>query len=564
MHIGQGNTDTEQGNSGYHQHFRGTICPARELQLDLGTKRWGELEPAIINVEGDGLSRLTSSVDNHPALDNFPELDSRRLPHVRFKSVGRIRYLSDKMIVEPNPYESPIASIDENAPVSRVAPTGIRYLVIVLCMAMSVLLYLDRFALSPATDSILRELQLTKEEFGRTYFAFFFAYALLQVPAGWLSDHFGARVTLALYVVGWSLATVSLGLANGLAAILVLRLALGATQAGAYPAAASLLKRWIPAMARGRANTTVSMGGRAGGLIAFFCTPMLMLVVGQLLGWGTGRWRAVFVLYGTLGFIWAGFFWWLFRDLPRLHPWCNSAEVDLICEAQQRGRPRSRGANAIVALALSKEVWLLCAFNCAVNVGWIFLVSWLPQYLVEKHGSYLSEQIGDKLVVAGVMTALTGLAGMCGGLLGGATTDLLVRSFGLSWGRRLPGLCAGGIVCGLYLLAAQSADVWTFIGAMVAISFVIDFGLGASWASYQDIGGRHVASVLGIGNMCGNLGAAVFAWLIGWLAQQNHWQTVFVISAIAMAVNSVCWLFFDAARPIWKETTTSEATESAL
>src|SRR6185369_16367417 len=79
------------------------------------------------------------------------------------------------------------------------SPTRVRFLVVALCMVMSVLLYLDRFALSPATDPILRELKITKEEFGRTYFAFFFAYALLQVPAGWLSDRFGARGTLTLY-----------------------------------------------------------------------------------------------------------------------------------------------------------------------------------------------------------------------------------------------------------------------------------------------------------------------------------------------------------------------------
>jgi nitrate/nitrite transporter NarK len=90
---------------------------------------------------------------------------------------------------------------------------------------------------------------------------------------------------------------------------------------------------------------------------------------------------------------------------------------------------------------------------------------------------------------------------------------------------------------------------------MVAISFTIDFGLGAAWASYQDIGGRHVASVLGIGNMCGNLAAAVFAWVIGLLAEHDRWTSVFLISAVAMALNAACWLRFDASRPIWKDET---------
>src|SRR5262245_45086355 len=163
----------------------------------------------------------------------------------------------------PNPYGSLAGRNEASAGLPDRQPTRVRFLVVGLCIAMSVLLYLDRFALSPTTDTILRELRLNKEQLGRsTFFAFFFAYALMQVPAGWLSDKLGARRTLVLYVVGWSLATMLLGLANGLLAITVIRLLVGVTQAGAYPAAASLLKRWIPASARGRANSSVSMGGR--------------------------------------------------------------------------------------------------------------------------------------------------------------------------------------------------------------------------------------------------------------------------------------------------------------
>jgi ACS family glucarate transporter-like MFS transporter len=417
---------------------------------------------------------------------------------------------------------------------------------------MSVLLYLDRFAISTAASAILHDLKLTEEEWGRVQSVFFLVYALLQVPAGWLSDRLGARITLALYVVGWSLATVAMGFANGLLVIVLMRIALGATQAGAYPAAASLLKRWIPATTRGRANTTVAMGGRAGGLIAFFCTPLLMLWVGQWLGWETGRWRVVLALYGSLGFVWTALFWWLYRDQPQLHPWCNDAEAKLIGESPPQ-QAKSAAALPVRALFRSPEVWIICGCNAAVNLGWIFLNTWLPPYLEKTYGDYLTATIGDKSAVVGAMTAMVGLAAICGGLVGGATTDGLVRAFGLAWGRRLPGMCAGVTVCVLYLIASQVRDVWIFVGLMVVIGFTIEFGLGASWAVYQDIAGKHVASVLGIGNMCGNLAAGAFAWLIGYLAKDGNWQTVFYISATAMACNSLLWFFFDSSRPIWKE-----------
>src|SRR4029450_13970579 len=149
-----------------------------------------------------------------------------------------------------NPYAAP--QVEPRAVgQSWESPTAIRFLVVGLCVTMSVLLYLDRFAITPATDTILRELKLSKGEFGDAVGAFFFAYALMQVPTGWLTDTLGARWTLALYVVCWSLATIGLGLAQGLWAVWWMRLMLGVMQAGAYPAAAGLLKRWVPYSARG-------------------------------------------------------------------------------------------------------------------------------------------------------------------------------------------------------------------------------------------------------------------------------------------------------------------------
>ena len=96
-----------------------------------------------------------------------------------------------------------------------------------------------------------------------------------------------------------------------------------------------------------------------------------------------------------------------------------------------------------LAIFASKEAALMCVINFCVNVAWVFLVSWLPLYLVETYGNYLQANIGDQQVVSGLMTALTGLAGMIGNILGGLATDRLVVRFGPIWGRRLPGLIAG-------------------------------------------------------------------------------------------------------------------------
>ena len=430
-------------------------------------------------------------------------------------------------------------------------PTNVRFLTLSLCIAMAMLLYLDRYALSPVTATLLSELKMSKEQLGRTvFFAFFFAYGLLQIPAGWLSDAFGARRMLALYVTVWSLATIGMGFVNGLAAIFFVRFLLGVSQAGAYPTAASVLKRWFPYRSRGRASSSVSMGGRAGGLLAFAITPALMLLLGRWLGWETGQWRIVFALYGALGLVWVVVFVWLFRDSPREHPSCNEQEVELIAPATTMAQLPRRSALPPRSIILSKEALLMCVIGFCVDVGWVFLVSWLPQYLMETYGDYIRNNVGDEQVVAGRLTALTGLAGMIGTVLGGLATDRFVVRFGPIWGRRWPGVIAGVLVASLYLVAPHLPNVWWFIGAMAAISLSIDFCLGAMWATYQDIGGRHVGSVLGLGNMCASFGSAGYTWFAGSLADKNEWNTVFLLAAAAMVVATVAWLLIDPTHPV--------------
>src|SRR6516165_9094716 len=85
--------------------------------------------------------------------------------------------------------------------------THVRYWVVSFATFMAVLLYLDRYCLSLAERSIKTDLQLSNFQASLLLGAFSVTYALGQVPAGWLSDRFGARVMLTLYILIWSLFT---------------------------------------------------------------------------------------------------------------------------------------------------------------------------------------------------------------------------------------------------------------------------------------------------------------------------------------------------------------------
>ncbi|HEX4147995.1 MAG TPA: MFS transporter, partial [Pirellulales bacterium] len=146
----------------------------------------------------------------------------------------------------------------------RSRSTHVRYAVLAATTLTAIVLYLDRICLSEIAKSadFQRDLGVDKQGIGWIMAAFFFAYAIFQVPAGWLSDRFGARETMTFYVALWSLFTGLGGLALGFTTLLATRLAMGLAQAGAYPTSGSLLGRWIPFAERGRANGMVNLGGR--------------------------------------------------------------------------------------------------------------------------------------------------------------------------------------------------------------------------------------------------------------------------------------------------------------
>jgi sugar phosphate permease len=168
-------------------------------------------------------------------------------------------------------------AIPASLPAETERPSHVRLVVVGLAMLSAILLYLDRFCLSFTERYIKEDLGLSDDETSWLLSAFFWTYALGQVPSGWLSDRFGARRMLALYILFWSLFTGLMGLAGTFLLLVLLRGGVGLAQAGAYPTSANLLSRWVPLSSRGLASALVSTGGRIGGFAAPVLTAYLMV-----------------------------------------------------------------------------------------------------------------------------------------------------------------------------------------------------------------------------------------------------------------------------------------------
>lgn len=422
-------------------------------------------------------------------------------------------------------------------------------------MLTAVALYLDRVCISEVLKhkSVLEELGLSAAQTDFTLSAFFWSYALLQVPSGWLSDRFGARYVLAGYVLAWSLCTGLTGLATGFVGLAMLRMGIGVAQAGAYPTAGAILSRWMPFHERATASAVVAFGGRVGGAMAPYLTAVLIELC--------SGWRPVMLLYGLAGTLTAVAFWLVFRERPSDHPRCNEAERALVAPpARSAGvagevspgtcamgrtnatadRPRIFGT--LVRLAASHNMWLMCLLQFTTNVGWVFLITKLADYLnnVKKVPN----------VTGGLMVSVVLVVGMLGMLLGGPLADRAVRWWGLRWGRAIPlagsrFLAAVGYVGLLYF-----EDPWAETACLALVALATDLGVPACWAYMQDVAGRLVGMILGWGNMWGNFGAAISPILIGAVLRRwdtnGDWSEAFWVMLAAFVVSGLAALGIDA------------------
>ena len=430
-------------------------------------------------------------------------------------------------------------------PPATERPTRVRYGMVAATTLVAVMLYLDRACLGILDQQIKPLLADHPDDqrrlFGDLSSAFFWSYALFQLPAGWLGDRYGARVVLAVYLFLWSACTGLMGLADGFALLFVLRLGCGMFEAGAYPLAAGVVRRWVPATARGLASGCVAVGGRLGMAVA----PPLTVALAGLTAAG---WRLPFFVYGAVGMAGAVAFWGWYRNRPADHPRVNPAEADHIAGGSETPPTRRLGPPPVAGLVESTALWLTSLVQFLANFAWVFILTLFPDYL----GDVFRTPQGERAWLA-VAPVFGGIVGM---LAGGWLSDRLVRRVGLRWGRALPVAGSRLVVGAAYLACPFLPGPVAVTAMMVLVALATDFGTAPVWAYAQDVGGRHVGAVIGWANMWGNFGAAVAPPLFVRIREAfpgdpaAGWNAVFLLCAATQLVAAAAALGIDASRRI--------------
>ena len=412
-------------------------------------------------------------------------------------------------------------------------PTRTRHLVIVFAITLAIIQYIDRVCISQAEPFISHDLGLSKSQMGWVFGVFTLAYAIFEIPTGYMGDRIGARRVLTRVVLWWSFFTAVTGWAWNWISLVMIRFLFGAGEAGCFPNLTKAFERWLPSNERVRAQAVMWMCARWGGAV----TPYLVyLVIGVV------HWRVAFYLFGLLGAAWAIVFFRWFRDEPRNHPSVNSSEAALIAASSSVQLDHDDVPWA--KLIRSKSVWLLCGQYFACSYSWYFFITWFPKYLLEVRGFDLKKSA----ILAGLPLFLGGLGSMLAGAL---IPRLQLWLGGVARARRFTGVFSLTSAATCLVVSTFLQDPLPAVFAIAFASFCNDLSMPASWTSCMDIGGRYVGTVSGTMNMMGNFGGFVSPIVLGYVVEwTNNWNLTFYVTASLYLLGALCWLAINPVTPL--------------
>jgi MFS family permease len=413
-------------------------------------------------------------------------------------------------------------------------PTRARFVVIALMVTLAVITYVDRVGISVALPVMRKELGLSTIQVTWVLSAFAWAYAVFEIPGGWLGDKIGPRKVLMRIVIWWSFFTAATGWAVGASSLILTRLLFGAGEAGAFPNMTRVFTTWLPVKERERAQAMLWLATRLTGAL----TPILVAGIFSLVGW-----RRTFEIFGVVGVLWAIVFFWWFRDNPAEHGSVNKAELALLPPPSMTA-PSHSGV-PLGRIFSSPAVWLLSIQYMCLAYGWWFYVTWLPSYLQQARGTTMN--------MGALLAGLPLLLGGLGCIVSAWAIPKLTQRFGsISTARRIIAITG-------FVGASSSIFIFTGISDPVKAMFVLgmagffnDFVMPAAWASTMDVGGRYSGTVSGAMNTLGSIAGASNALVVGYLLTwtNNNWTLTFYISAAIYLVGAICWMFLDSHTPI--------------
>jgi MFS transporter, ACS family, D-galactonate transporter len=383
-----------------------------------------------------------------------------------------------------------------------------------LCLGM-IIAYFDRVNLSIALASgdFKNFFNLTDQDRGLLNSAFFWSYAFLQIPAGWLTDRFGVKFPYAAGFLLWSVMSALAALAGSFWQLFALRMLLGVFESIVTPAGMRWIRYHCAENQRGLAVGLYMAAAKVGPALGAPIATWLLVAYG---------WRPMFVILGLGCLVW-------------LLPWM------LLVEDDDRKIERAAVQKAAAAVPFrrvlaSPVIWGTIIGTFCYQYFVYFCMTWMPAYFVERRNLSL-ESMGLYTMFSFMGMAVVATAA-------GWAADRMIDRGGDPVKVRKSFAIAGFLMASTEIFGALSDS------HSVALFFAVFSlsGLGLTTANYWAltqtlIPGAAVGRIVGIQNCAANLPGIVAPLLTGWLKQTTgsyeapmHAIWIFLLAGVASYV----------------------------
>ncbi|MEN6312700.1 MAG: MFS transporter [Clostridiaceae bacterium] len=389
-------------------------------------------------------------------------------------------------------------------------------LVLMLFLAM-VIMGIDRSSIGVAAPIMMKELNMDTGSMGIILSAFFWTYALCNLPAGNLADRFGAKRILNGAVAIWSLASAATGCVHNLITIMAARMGVGVGEAGVFPANTKIVAEEFPTNKRGTVTGLYLSGARLGYAI----TPLLM-------GWliSLYSWRMAFIITGLGSLLWCVAWAFLYRKDERKERQ-DTAEKETVQK---------------VAIPWLKLLTNRCALGLfftkfASDYLYYMFLTWVPSYLVMERGFSLFKM--------GVSASIPFLAAFIIQPVAGYASDFLIRKgFGVTFARK--GILVLAQLCGASIMAVNFVDDPVIVVAILTLNIAAGSTIGGmlfTLATEVAPAGM-TGTVAGSMNTIGALAGILAPVLTGFVVKATGSFQLALMSSGSLLLLAVCAVLF--------------------
>lgn len=399
-----------------------------------------------------------------------------------------------------------------------------RYNILAMIFVTVVINYLDRTNISIAASAIQKDLGINSIQMGYVFSAFAWTYACLQIPGGIVADKIKSRVLYTFIMAFWSVATLIQGFANSFITLIGLRASIGVFEAPSYPINNLIVTRWFPEKERASAIGIYTSGQFLG---MAFLLPVLAIIQNYL------GWRGLFFVSGAIGILWAGIWYYFYRD-PGQHKHVSASELQYINEGgglvdmeKKVGKKLNFKWSDVRQVFLYRKLWGLYIGQFCLGATIVFFLTWFPTYLVKYRGL--------DFLQSGFLASIPYLAAFAGVLLSGFTSDFLTRKgYSVEMSRKTPIII--GMLLSTCIIGANYTESTFFIMFFLALAF---FGNGLASIAWVFISLMAPKKLIGLTggafNFIGGLAGIVVPIVIGYLVEDGDFgPALFFIGGIAL------------------------------